>query len=1203
MMRESRASKVGRHPFKNVVITVIFLLLFSNSLFVVPPTSVAHAATTTTAPNPTPSHPAQSMRSNPKAEADWFQLSHFGKHLPSPDARIQAFKQAQRVKRVPISAHKASPTHATSLSPQTAGTVGVLSPLGPQPVTNACYGCDQGVFSGRITALAVNPTNSSDVWAGAADGGVWHSTDAGAHWASVTDGQYTLSIGSIAIDPTNPSTIYVGTGESDGANVDGYWGIGILKSIDGGQTWKKYGLEHFGGLSIGKIAIDPTNNSTLLVSVCCDNHGGAGPKDGPGTPLPGDPTRTTALNRGIWRSTDSGQTWTPTNLQNVEATDVITGSISSNFMYAGTEQGVYQSADHGSTWVLTPGLPTPSSTVSIGRVRLQASADGTHIYAVMVNETIKSMSYGDLLNNAIYASSNNGVSWTSHAVPTYMACDQGDGSLGPDCGHQWWYEAAIGVDPLDSNIVWVGGRDLYYSTDGGVNWTDATLTYTTNPYLFHPDQHIIAYFNDGSHNFYVGNDGGVWSSNGLRPPDLRFQNLNAGGLNITQFYAGGIGTAGSYARLYGGAQDNGTSQYPLGSSGLAQWNIMLPGDGGDVAVDWNNNVNVYAEGADGAFNKSVDGGGHWSSAQGWTACTPSITKNCDTTNFIMPFVMSQNNSSVLYAGTDRVYMTTNGAGRWTSLSRGPLESGWPISALAVARSNENYIYVGLTDGYVALTTDGGKTWSAPAPVLDSTDGTQSTGGMVTGLAVDPIDQLTAYVTFAKFANCSSPTTTDSCGEHVFKTSDAGSHWKDISKGLPDIPFESVVVHPLDHNTVIVGSDVGIFESTDAGANWMQLYGLPNVAVDQIFTDHNGTNLYVATHGRGMWTAPLVTGNVYFQSTYAYLYSTDAATGSLRWRTPTSSQDPPILGNGIVYTHVLNSSTSQYDTWALDSSSGSLLWTISNFAASVLSGGVLYGSTLVGPSSNLDSGVAAYNAGTGAFLWSYDSGVYNNWASFWPGVISNGTLFVASSAHCGTCGSDMGGGYIYALNASTGAFLWRTHLYMNGTPFGLVTDGSQVYTTMYDNGTVYAVNASTGSLAWGAAVGATSVPAIDNGTIYVSGHGTYNACGTCLLALNASTGGSLWQYAMGGSGLTPAVANGMVYVGSSDFHVYAVNASNGSFIWSFATGNTVGNPTAANGMVYVGSNDSYLYALNGDIGTLIWKYQAVSGGYYTPVVGA
>src|SRR5258708_17428264 len=207
--------------------------------------ALAHTAASAQRHSPKPGHPSV------KAEGAWFQQSHIGKSHPAPNARANALQQARKLPVSSLGVDRAAngangPSSSPSSSPSLSTTGGSWTGLGPQPIdstTCPSYCNNYGLNSGRITATAVNPSNTNELWAGAADGGLWHSTDGGAHWTPATDGQATLSIGSISADPNNPSTIYVGTGEAN-LNADAYWGDGILKSTDDGATWTLLGSKH-----------------------------------------------------------------------------------------------------------------------------------------------------------------------------------------------------------------------------------------------------------------------------------------------------------------------------------------------------------------------------------------------------------------------------------------------------------------------------------------------------------------------------------------------------------------------------------------------------------------------------------------------------------------------------------------------------------------------------------------------------------------------------------------------------------------------------------------------------------------------------------------------------------------------------------------------------------------------------------------------
>ena len=291
--------------------------------------------------------------------------------------------------------------------------------------------------------------------------------------------------------------------------------------------------------------------------------------------------------------------------------------------------------------------------------------------------------------------------WTfgSHNVSSVPGMADDDGE------YQWWYDLFVSVDPTDStgNTVYIGGVDIWKTTNGGTGWSNMTDVYGTNPVNVHPDEHAIA-FMPSSASFYIGNDGGIWSVTGAGT----FTNLNSN-LNITQFYGGSMSEVGGFAQLYGGTQDNGTAQYPNDSGGgfvvhphsdvggVAQWNEVLGGDGGNTVVDYTNNAVIYASNPGGSLWKSIDAGTNWAPAD----YSHDGFGFPGDTNFVMPLIESPTNHDELLAGSDRVYRTTNGSTAWTAISPqlDPYlcNSGTcyaPISALAVAPSHDATIYVG-----------------------------------------------------------------------------------------------------------------------------------------------------------------------------------------------------------------------------------------------------------------------------------------------------------------------------------------------------------------------------------------------------------------------------------------------------------------------------------------------------------------------------
>ncbi len=787
-----------------------------------------------------PVQTASKKNDDPRAAGAYFQLRHYGKKRPSADARTKALAQATKlprfqVKNPRVRKPQAKGAHNASVADAPLSTNAWAS-LGPAPLMDTNGHAD----TGRVTALAIDATNANIIWVGTADGGVWKSTDGGTNYTPLSDTWDVLSVGSIAIDPTNPNTVYVGTGEGN-LNGDAYWGIGVYKTTDGGANWTKLGFDKFGGLSVTKLAVNPNDSTDLLAAV---TWSGSTAPSGGGAP---------ATNGGIWQSTDSGTSWTQvlkgnSSLNYDYGTDVVFDPANSGVVYSGlanvlaepasfyssgvSKAGVYKSTDGGATWgsgALSTGI---ANNADIERVSLGISSDGTKLYAIFTDgdtTTAGAPDFGKILNGSVYVLTGGTAPFAALTLPAAMTNDSSN--------QQYWYNSSVGVDPTNASTAYVGGVDLWKTSNGGTGWTNITGVYNTPTPLtqVHADEHAIA-FPPSPNNAkpYIGTDGGVWQYDGSS-----FTNKNgtgAGTLNITQFYAGSYGDVGSSARLYGGAQDNGELRYQGSNalSGPATWNEADGGDGGYTAVDYTNNAIVYEEYVFGQINKSTNGGSTWTSARS------GISTN-DAVNFIMPFIMSPNNHNTLFAGTNRVYRTTNAAGSWTAISTG---LGSAISALAVAPGNDNVIYAGTNNGYFFYTTDGGAHWSTGLIVPGST-GVNNGGGVLTGLAVDPQNSSIVYATYSAFA-------TGSNG-HVFRSTNNGQSWTNISGTLPNIPFESILLPSGNGNLVIAGSDAGVFITEDHGANWSQLgAGLPNVAINQIFTSHDGTKLFVATHGRGMW---------------------------------------------------------------------------------------------------------------------------------------------------------------------------------------------------------------------------------------------------------------------------------------------------------------------------------------------------------------
>ena len=493
---------------------------------------------------------------------------------------------------------------APSAGATTASTTAPTSwtSVGPQPeqssATSQTWG---GPNSGRITGIAVAPGTSPTIYVATAGGGVWSSVNGGASWMTTTDSQPDLAIGSIAVDPTDPSLVVAGTGEANQC-LDCFFGAGIMESTNAGASWTTVnpgGI--FTGTTIGSIVIEPGAASlTSTVVLAGTSH-------------------------GLYISSDGGATWTAEGASSWQGganavTSIVLNTLTSAVsIYAYVQNvGLEYSADGGTTWTLIQSEPTGQTGLS-----------DTGTLAIAPNSTTSSTTLYETVGDAqgyvgFYKSTDGGATWStlsmcadgtlnpeSNCVPYFTNQEYAYGGQNGNSGmDQSYYDNALMVDPQNPNIIVAGGITAIESTDGGTTWSNLNGGgyYGVTNNLFHPDFHAFAF--DTTGNLYFGNDGGIWQmpaanvNPGSGAPTRAYNNLNSN-LNITQFYPG-ISQASSAAMILAGAQDNGTDLY---SSPSTTWSEVLGGDGGGTAIDPNNAQNQLAT-ADGNLYSTTDG---WSS--------------------------------------------------------------------------------------------------------------------------------------------------------------------------------------------------------------------------------------------------------------------------------------------------------------------------------------------------------------------------------------------------------------------------------------------------------------------------------------------------------------------------------------------------------------------------------------------------------------
>jgi photosystem II stability/assembly factor-like uncharacterized protein len=675
-----------------------------------------------------------------------------------------------------------------------------LRPRGPQPLQLGRTFGELQPLTGRVTALATPQPDI--VYLGAAQGGVWRSTDGGQVWQPLLDDRLTQSIGTITVDPQDPRTIYVGTGEGNNSQ-DSFFGLGILKSTDAGDSWQPLAATTFAGLGFSQLIIDPQTPQTLYAAVSALAVAGIN-----GGLLPRRPSG------GVYRSTDGGHNW-----QNISpipernANSVQLDPLTPSTLYAGfTDEGIFKSTDRGQSWEkLRRGLPA----TGFGVISLAVAPSQTQtLYAAL-----EARSSRDL--QGIFRSTNGGQDWQMLTAPPLT-------SFGRIC--QCFFDNLLVVSPLDPTTIYFGGVGLYKSTNGGQSWRDLSAR---QPGM-HEDFHALSFLPGAAESFYVGNDGGVWLT--VNGGEL-FTNRNSN-LNITQFQSLAIDPTNEQI-TFGGTQDNGTTRL-TGDN----WQQVDIGDGGAVVINPTNPQIIYHTYANvpGGFVGPVRSG-RGGEPGSWQPANRGID-NREAVLLYPPLLLDPFAPNTLYFGTNRLYQTTDQGANWQALASFASQNT-PISTISIG--NAPVIYVGTAAGKVLVSLDRGKKF------------TEVTGNLppryITTLTVNPITDV-VLATVSGFGS-----------GHIFRSSVGQSQWQDISGNLPDVPANALAINPRNFNNMFLATDLGLFVTFDGGQNWQPVAGLPSVSVFALAMDGKARLLRAATHGRGVYeltlaesnfTAPLVT---------------------------------------------------------------------------------------------------------------------------------------------------------------------------------------------------------------------------------------------------------------------------------------------------------------------------------------------------------
>jgi photosystem II stability/assembly factor-like uncharacterized protein len=685
--------------------------------------------------------------------------------------------------------------------------------IGPAPIqSSAAYFFGKGPVTGRVADVAVDPSDSNHWLIGAAFGGVWETKDAGITWVSRTDDQETLAMGAIAFTPSDPKTVYAGTGEA-------VWfvGAGLLKSRDGGMTWEML-TDKFAGTSFSDIKVNPIAPNNLIVATTwanslCSMCGR--PSSGP--------------ESGIYTSDDGGNSWS-LRLEG-PATDLEVDPNDNDFnrqyaglgsMYGHADNGVYRSTNGGSEWTLIDGQSTWGQKIGgVGRVELALAHSNPDIVYVIIQDA-KDTNGND---NGILGLWRTENAWADQ--PTWEEIPLPINNSPFSFGEQTFYDLEIIVDPENADVLYAGGVELYRWTRGA---SPAWTNIRHGSQGIHVDHHTMAW---AGNKLIVGNDGGVYSTT---DGGDTWANHNTN-LSITQFYYGSVHPTDPNFAI-GGSQDNGSEI----RTNTDAWKRIYGGDGADNAISSSNPDTHWALSTQFLhIRRTTDGENiHWA-ANGINETNPP---------FIGRFEKCPADDNVfIAAGETTIWKTDNFFGfsdpEWFDNNSPPIIPkpgiGAGFSALAFAASDtscETYV-VGTTTIQIYRTTDGGQSWIS---IIDP----NTISCCIEELAFHPDDPNILYVAAAPHLNWVVLKTTNAL--------DPSPTWFDVTPPEATTGPSSLLVDPLHPSNVYVGTFRGVWHSSNGGETWTHMgpeTGMPHVPVYDLEANKLG-NIFAFTFGRGAY---------------------------------------------------------------------------------------------------------------------------------------------------------------------------------------------------------------------------------------------------------------------------------------------------------------------------------------------------------------
>ena len=776
----------------------------------------------------------------------------FGSHAAScrPAHRAPDFRMS--VPGVPRPRRAARPTPflltaaALTLAPAVSSDLGLVAQTPDQvaAIANALEWREIGptIMGGRVSDLAVDEADPSTFYVGTATGGVWKTENAGVTFTALFDDQETSSVGDVTLAPSNPNVVWVGTGEPQNRQ-SSPWGNGVYRSTDGGRTWEHLGLE--ATHHIARIQVHPRDPDVAYVAAM---------------------GRLWAPNpeRGVYKTTDGGRSWDLVLHidEHTGAIDLVMDPDDPETLFAamyqrqrrawgfnggGPGSGIYRTTNGGGSWAeLTEGLPSGDK----GRIGLDVyRRDGNFVCAVVEADLrVPGQGFGDgpaERRNGVYCSTDRGEQWEHRSTTN----------------NRPMYYSQIRIDPNDPERMYLGGANLYRSSDGGRTFTDDAADGV------HLDHHALWIDPADSEHLILGSDGGVSVSWDRSDNWYQFRNLPLG-----QFYEIGVDMRDPY-HVCGGLQDNGSWCAPSdtwSNQGIRtrDWYNVGSGDGFFTVMHPTDTRIMFGESQGGnLFRADLETGERArirpQGRPGPDGDMPELRWNWDS-----PVLLSTHDGNTVYIGSNVLWKSTDlgqsfepvsgdltwaidrdtleimgVAGGEAQMSRNDGQSSYGnLTAVAESPLSADVLYTGADDGRLHVTRDGGSSWTdITANVPDLSRYTY-----VTRLVASTAAAGRVYAAFDGHRS-------DDFAPYVYVSEDYGASWQPIVGGLPATSVNALAEHPDDPDLLFVGNEIGVYVSVDRGARWVRMQGgLPTVPVDDIKIHPRENDLVLGTHGRGIW---------------------------------------------------------------------------------------------------------------------------------------------------------------------------------------------------------------------------------------------------------------------------------------------------------------------------------------------------------------